>query len=75
MSGPIARSADRFFGPPATEHDTKVNSFQTRTFKQQLMISFELYVLRAAPSDFFAPTDPADLAEYVLIKMAPFFMA
>ena len=32
------------------------------------MISFELYVLRAAPSDFFAPADPADLAEYVLIE-------
>ena len=69
------RAAPSDFWPLATEHDTKVNSFQTRTFKQQLMISFELYVLRAAPSDFFAPTDPADLAEYVLIKMAPLFMA
>ena len=36
----------------AAKQGTKLNRCQTRTSKQQRMSSFEVYVLRAAPSDF-----------------------
>ena len=57
-SGSAARSAERFFVALAAKQDTKLKSPRTHTFKQQLMSSFELYVLRAAPSDFLLSPIP-----------------